>query len=117
MKYTTLLVVAVIVSRARCQLFSPVIRTNKGYVKGRPALTTFNRLPYVEFLGIPFAKPPVGDLRFRVSHGGRCCLNFSSHSYPGLAFPYPKIQRDLIEFYVEFVDRRIPSNRIHGKEH
>lgn len=44
---------------------SPVVCFNDGCVRGR----TFDgyRKPFEGFLGIPYAKPPVGDLRLRVS--------------------------------------------------
>jgi para-nitrobenzyl esterase len=38
-----------------------IIKTTKGYVEG-----TFNpKTKVAKYLGIPFAKPPVGDLRWK----------------------------------------------------
>ncbi|ODN00458.1 Venom carboxylesterase-6 [Orchesella cincta] len=41
----------------------PLVKTKLGYVQGIASLSRKGRLFY-EFLGIPYAKPPVGDLRF-----------------------------------------------------
>lgn len=42
-----------------------LVRTSGGIVQGRRALT-FDGTPYLAYQGIPYAKPPVGDLRFKV---------------------------------------------------
>lgn len=41
------------------------VRTSGGIVQGRRALT-FDGTPYWAYQGIPYAKPPLGDLRFKV---------------------------------------------------
>lgn len=41
--------------------FSPIAKTTSGIIGGHAAP---NRSDVVEFLGIPYAEPPVGDLRF-----------------------------------------------------
>jgi len=43
-----------------------VVNTNYGKVVGMTATSREGR-EYFQFLGIPFAKPPVGRLRFEVS--------------------------------------------------
>lgn len=48
----------------------PVINTKYGTVVGSNELSRNNR-SYMSFKGIPYAKPPIGDLRFKVS-----CLFF-----------------------------------------
>lgn len=40
--------------------------TENGYVIGK-VVTTSHGLSYLAFEGIPYAKPPVGDKRFKVS--------------------------------------------------
>ena len=37
------------------------VKTSSGYITGHPAR---NRSQVVEYLGIPYAKPPTGHLRF-----------------------------------------------------
>lgn len=44
----------------------PIVYTQSGIVRGRQRLTLFNRKPYNSFEGIPYAKPPIGELRFKV---------------------------------------------------
>jgi carboxylesterase type B len=38
----------------------------QGTLQGIHYKTQASNKPYVSFLGIPYAKPPVGDLRFKV---------------------------------------------------
>lgn len=44
----------------------PKVEYKNGWVVGRTFKTT-NSKEFEGFLGIPFAKPPIGDLRLRVS--------------------------------------------------
>lgn len=44
---------------------SPVVCFNDGCVRGR-TFTGYKK-PFEGFLGIPYAKPPIGELRLRVS--------------------------------------------------
>lgn len=41
------------------------VETDYGAVRGILNETLFNQKPYVSYRGIPFAKPPVGELRFK----------------------------------------------------
>lgn len=43
-----------------------VIRTDNGLVRGQREKTLLKNQDYYAFKGIPFAKPPIGDLRFKV---------------------------------------------------
>lgn len=43
----------------------PLVKTKQGFVKGLTGVSRRGRLFY-EYLGIPYARPPVGDLRFEV---------------------------------------------------
>lgn len=43
-----------------------VVNTKKGPVKGFKTASSFD-YQYYTFQGIPYAKPPTGDLRFKVS--------------------------------------------------
>ena len=44
---------------------SPVVTTNYGQVKGVISISREGK-QYYEYLGIPYAKPPTGNLRFEV---------------------------------------------------
>lgn len=41
------------------------VRTKSGLVKGFKIASHYN-YRYFNFIGIPYAKPPIGDLRFKV---------------------------------------------------
>lgn len=43
-----------------------LVETSQGPVKGLEITSLFN-YKYTSFLGIPYAKPPIGPLRFKVS--------------------------------------------------
>ena len=43
----------------------PVVKTKYGYVEGK-TISLHTGKKVTRFHGVPFAKPPVGDLRFRV---------------------------------------------------
>lgn len=42
------------------------INTNSGRIRGQQNRTLFDKTPYFSFRGIPFAKPPIDNLRFKV---------------------------------------------------
>lgn len=44
----------------------PVVRIAEGLLRGEK-LESVRGVSYYSFKGIPYAKPPVGDLRFKVS--------------------------------------------------
>lgn len=44
-----------------------IVMTENGAVRGRLDVTYLHQKPYYAFRGVPYAKPPVGDLRFKVS--------------------------------------------------
>lgn len=41
--------------------------TKSGPVKGHKIVSSFD-YEYINFLGIPYAKPPIGELRFKVTN-------------------------------------------------
>lgn len=45
---------------------SVLVQTKSGPVRGL-CKTTIDNLNYVSFQGIPYAQPPIGELRFKVS--------------------------------------------------
>lgn len=44
-----------------------VVQIDSGKVRGRKELTFLDQRPFYAFRGIPYARPPLGLLRFRVS--------------------------------------------------
>lgn len=49
-----------------------VVETKNGQVRGRRETSLRNKVDFFAFRGIPYAKPPLGDLRFKVSFFGVC---------------------------------------------
>lgn len=45
-----------------------VTNTNSGPVKGLKLLTKYENKDYYSYKGIPYAKPPIGPLRFKVGN-------------------------------------------------
>lgn len=45
---------------------NPIVKINDGELKGVESINE-NGTKYYSFMGIPFAEPPVGNLRFKVS--------------------------------------------------
>lgn len=45
----------------------PIVKTNMGDIRGTIATTLLDQRKFLSFRGIPYAKSPVGPLRFRVS--------------------------------------------------
>ncbi|XP_014217874.1 venom carboxylesterase-6-like, partial [Copidosoma floridanum] len=50
---------------AKGQLLLPVVQTNSGKVAGQYMKTVLGNMTYKSFRGIPYAEPPLGELRFR----------------------------------------------------
>lgn len=45
-----------------------LVKTFYGRIQGRHLQTICNQKPYYAFQGISYAKPPLGELRFKVSY-------------------------------------------------
>lgn len=45
----------------------PIVKTNSGDIQGSVATSFLDRRTYYSFRGIPYAQPPIGPLRFKVS--------------------------------------------------
>lgn len=45
-----------------------VVETVNGHIRGTRNTTLLKNVAFYSFKGIPYAKPPVGELRFKVSH-------------------------------------------------
>lgn len=96
----TLLLVALFVSSAASE--SPSVVTKLGVVRGKAIEHSFQDRKYVTnlFLGIPFAKPPVGDLRFkRPEPFGKLSESFEATEF-GSACP----QNDIMNLGVDSVN-------------
>ncbi|XP_054012347.1 juvenile hormone esterase-like isoform X1 [Hylaeus anthracinus] len=65
MKLSIVAVIAFLATVATCQNLTEIVHIDKGPVRGFVTKTAFHNIPYSAFLGIPYAKPPVGDLRFK----------------------------------------------------
>lgn len=71
-----------------------VTKTAYGKVCGKREVTLFKESPYYSFRGIPYARPPIGELRFQVNFYIAFFINslkkidFSRHNLPmvGMAF-------------------------------
>ncbi|CAK9829233.1 Ace [Anthophora retusa] len=61
----TFLFLVLLAVTIQAQDLSQVVQTDKGAVQGRVYKTAWHSKPYSSYEGIPFAKPPVGPLRFR----------------------------------------------------
>lgn len=47
---------------------SSIVETESGRVRGRKNYTLYESRQYYEFKGIPYARAPVDELRFKVTH-------------------------------------------------
>jgi cholinesterase len=82
-----------------------IVRTSSGPVQGQRAS---NATEVSEYLGIPFAKPPIGNLRFAApeKYSGNSSIN-------GTQFVrYPLNTHSLFSLYIR-VSRAHPSRQIH----
>lgn len=43
-----------------------VINTEYGSIRGKRVLTLFDEKPYYSYRGVPYARPPINELRFKV---------------------------------------------------
>lgn len=44
-----------------------IVETKNGQVRGIRKTTLLKNIPFYSFKGIPYAKPPIGELRFKVN--------------------------------------------------
>lgn len=59
--FTLLALSAILVSSTTVR-----VRTDNGEIEGTVARSMFGKRNFYSFKGIPYAKPPIGDLRFKV---------------------------------------------------
>lgn len=48
-----------------------IVLTTNGWVRGSRETTQRKQVDFIAFRGIPYAKPPIGELRFKVSYARR----------------------------------------------
>ena len=63
-----------------------IVQTKEGPVQGKEIRSEETGEKYCSFQGIPYAHPPVGPLRFKVSHQMFCCLCFMAFYMKSLCF-------------------------------
>jgi carboxylesterase type B len=44
----------------------PIVKVQQGLLEGKLFTSAISKNRFTGFLGIPYAKPPVGDLKFKV---------------------------------------------------
>lgn len=70
-----ILLAAILVNFVSCEnesadndvVVTPLVQTNNGAVRGKILQTLRHKISYNSFKGIPYAKVPTGELRFKVS--------------------------------------------------
>lgn len=45
-----------------------IVQTQSGTIRGRESVTLFDGRIYYSFRGIPYARPPINELRFKVNY-------------------------------------------------
>lgn len=63
-----------------------VIKIENGMIKGRKEQTFDKNVTYLAFQGIPYAKPPLGELRFKVSIVGTRITGINIRACSHLSF-------------------------------
>lgn len=56
-----------LINRVNCDADIVEVDIESGRVRGKRGLTLFREKAYYSFRGIPYAQPPIKDLRFKVS--------------------------------------------------
>lgn len=67
--FLKLFLIVAIIFAVNGELFTKykVIETVNGKIRGILNTTLLNGVPFYSFRGIPYAKPPIGNLRFKVN--------------------------------------------------
>ena len=60
---TTLILVGIVQAYDKYK----IVETDNGPIRGERNITLINGVVFYSFRGIPYAKPPIGDLRFKVA--------------------------------------------------
>lgn len=98
-----------------------VAETEFGKIKGVKKLTAYNR-PYYNFEGIPYAQPPIGNLRFKAPQkpiawaGVKDCTNVKDKSVQ-VHFIYNKIQGSEDCLYLNLYTNNVSNNNQTFEKH
>lgn len=46
--------------------FDPIVHIHEGFIRGTTLSSIRSNLTFFAFMGIPYARPPIGELRFKV---------------------------------------------------
>lgn len=65
-----------------------LVTTFYGRIQGRNLRTIYNQKPYYAFQGIPYARPPLGELRFKVIASYRIRLFYGETNEESLNFSH-----------------------------
>lgn len=64
-------------SKSDSNEYYKIVETSNGLIRGILKSTLLNGTEYYSFKGIPYAKSPIGDLRFKVSFDWDIDIEFS----------------------------------------
>lgn len=87
-----------LVNQVNCDADIVEVDIESGRVRGKRSLTLFHEKPYYSFRGIPYAQPPIKDLRFKVSrihtptHTRKCICFVHNGEMTHKTFDYKKSQ-------------------------
>ena len=70
MMFKLLSVLYVIFVTSYAQVLGPIVEISSGSIQGEIVATHYDNVNVHSFQGIPFATPPLGELRFEVSTSG-----------------------------------------------
>lgn len=93
-----------------------IINTNNGLVRGRRSVTVLKNISYYSFKGIPYAKPPIDELRFKVI-AQIDSMNQPNFLYIDISFNWYELQKickysvDLVCFCERHLNQQIRGNQ------
>lgn len=65
--FLVVLTVLTVLATVKCfEMEFSTIQTENGAIRGKLDHTLFNQKPFFAYKGIPYAKPPIDNLRFKV---------------------------------------------------
>lgn len=64
--FVVIISIAILTCRSKSNAKFKIVGTNNGKVQGDLKTTFMKKIDYYSFKGIPYGKPPTGELRFKV---------------------------------------------------